>query len=125
MQVYLPEGTLLGTQENRELTATVAGLERAISSRRVVEGMATLCDEDLTLHVDLGGIPGVVPAEDMGVPVDHLLADGRGDIPRVELPMFAPDLSVQYDLQQHVAELVIEVLGAALVDGVDDLIGLL
>ena len=65
MQVYLPEGTLLATPENRELTATVAGLERAISTRRVVEGMATLCDEDLTLHVDLGGIPGVIPAEEV------------------------------------------------------------
>ena len=65
MQNYLPEGTLLETAENREWTSTLAGLERAIGARRIVEGMATLCDEDMNLQVDLGGIRGVIAADEV------------------------------------------------------------
>lgn len=65
MQIYLPEGSLLDTPENRELTATLDGLERARSCCRIVEGVATRCDENLTLHVDLGGIDAIIPAEEV------------------------------------------------------------
>lgn len=65
MQEYFPEGTLLDTAENRELTASLAGLEHAMATRRVVEGLAVRCDEDLTLHVDLGGIHAVIAAEEV------------------------------------------------------------
>ena len=65
MQVYLPEGTLLGTPENYDLTATAAGLERAMAAHRVVEGMAVRCDEDLTLHVDLGALRGEIAADEV------------------------------------------------------------
>ena len=65
MQIYLPEGSLLDTAENRELTATRDGLERAMASCRIVEGVATRCDENLTLHVDLGGLEAIIPAEEV------------------------------------------------------------
>ncbi len=58
---YKPEGYLLSTQENREYTSSLAGLERAAASGKILEGMAILCDSDLTLTVDLGGITGIIP----------------------------------------------------------------
>ena len=64
---YFPEGQLLTTVANRELTSTVAGLERAMESGTIIEGTAVLCDEELTLHVEfpaLTGIRGIIPREE-------------------------------------------------------------
>lgn len=66
MQGYLPEGMLQGTDENRALTQSAAGLERAILNCRIVEGIAALCDGDLSLHVDFGGpVPGLIRREEV------------------------------------------------------------
>ncbi len=59
-----PEGDLLETRTNRELTATLAGLERAMINGTIVEGVATLCDGDLRLHVDLGAAHGIMEPEE-------------------------------------------------------------
>ena len=64
---YLPEGQLLPTLQNRELTSTVAGLERARDTGAIIEGTALLCDSDLNLHVDFSALPGVrgiIPREE-------------------------------------------------------------
>ena len=65
MQAYYPEGLLSETQENRELTASLPALEYAMQNRKVVEGRAVLCDEDLTLHVDFGACRGIMPADEV------------------------------------------------------------
>lgn len=63
-QPYRPEGAYLETAQNRELTASLSGLERAMQEGRIVEGIATLCDENLCLHVDLGCARGkILPDE--------------------------------------------------------------
>ena len=64
---YLPEGQLLTTLRNREFTASLAGLERAMDTGAIIEGTALLCDSEFNLHVDLPALPGV-----------------RGIIPRTE-----------------------------------------
>ena len=56
---YLPEGQLLTTTRNRELTATMAGLERARDTGAIIEGTALLCDSGFRLHVDFPSLPGV------------------------------------------------------------------
>ncbi len=56
---YLPEGQLLATAGNRELTGSPAGLERAMESGAIIEGTATLCDSELNLTVDFPGLSGV------------------------------------------------------------------
>ncbi len=65
MHAYYPEGILSETQENSELTSSLTGLEFAMANRRVVEGRATLCDEDLTLHVDFGSCRGIMPPDEV------------------------------------------------------------
>ena len=61
---YLPEGAILTTARNRDFTATLAGLERAMETGAIIEGTAVLCDSDFNLHVDLpalAGVRGIIP----------------------------------------------------------------
>ena len=64
---YLPEGQLLTTLRNREYTATLSGLERAMDTGAIIEGTVLLCDSDFNLHVDfpaLPGVRGIIPREE-------------------------------------------------------------
>lgn len=61
---YKPEGTLIHTPENRSHTSSLAGLERAMLNGTILEETALLCDSDMNLHFDLGGITGILPREE-------------------------------------------------------------
>ena len=61
---YLPEGARLSTQENREACASLSALERAMNVGTILEGIVTLCDHTLSLHVDVGGYEGIIPREE-------------------------------------------------------------
>lgn len=61
-EVYLPEGGLYSSRENALTLASPAALEKAMKSGRTVEGIVTLCDRDLNLHVDLHCAEGIIPA---------------------------------------------------------------
>ena len=61
---YLPEGLLFDTRANCEALATPATIERAMAQGMILEAPATLCDSDLTLHVDLGCMRGYIPREE-------------------------------------------------------------
>ncbi len=66
--IYVPEGQLLPTVRNRELTSSPEGLERAMETGAIIEGCVTLCDSDLNLHIDfpaLPGIRGILPREEV------------------------------------------------------------
>lgn len=61
---YLPEGQLLHTPRNRELTSSLQGMERAMEGGIIIEGMVILCDSDMNLHVDFPSLPevrGIIP----------------------------------------------------------------
>ena len=62
---YLPEGLLLATAQNREAIASQAGLERAMAQGRILEAPAARCDSDMNLYVDLGGVRGYMPREEV------------------------------------------------------------
>ena len=62
---YLPEGSRVATAENREYITSYQGLERARSEGRILEGIVNMCDSDTyTLHIDLGGIDGIIKREE-------------------------------------------------------------
>ena len=62
MNLYYPEGMLIGTPQNYEYTSSERGLERALERGAILEGVAVLCDHEMNLHVSLGGgIRGVIP----------------------------------------------------------------
>ncbi len=62
MNQYKPEGMLISTFNNHELTSSLKGLERALEKQTILEAPAVLCDHELNLHVALGGgIRGMIP----------------------------------------------------------------
>ena len=70
---YMPEGSRLTTPKNREATATLMGLERAMHTGEILEGMAILCDSSLQLHIDLPQIPhavAVIPRDEVVYSLD-------------------------------------------------------
>ncbi len=69
---FWPEGRLLATQANLSHCATVQSLEQAMESGTVLEGMATLCQPDRSLRVQLGPHVGLIPREEGAIGV----ADG-------------------------------------------------
>ncbi len=71
MNRYLPEGCYIRTHENRELTASAEGLERALLLGKILEAPAVLCDHALALHVSLGGgLRGIIPKEEAQMPAE-------------------------------------------------------
>ena len=66
INTYKPEGMIFGTQRNRELLAMgKAGLERAMSQGIIMESTALLCDSNMNLHVDLRGVTGIIPRDEV------------------------------------------------------------
>ena len=66
INVYKPEGLLGGMARNREILAMGRlGLERAMAQGIILESTALLCDSELNLHVDLYGIKGIIPKDEV------------------------------------------------------------
>ena len=64
-QLYLPEGSRIRSEENREAVATLSALERAIEKESILEGIVTLCDGDMRLHVELPCAEGILEREEV------------------------------------------------------------
>ena len=66
INTYRPEGLIMGSAQNRELLSMGrAGLERAMEKGIIMESTALLCDSDMNLHVDLRGITGIIPKNEV------------------------------------------------------------
>ena len=66
INVYKPEGLLGGMARNREILAMGRlGLERVMAQGIILESTALLCDSELNLHVDLYGIKGIIPTDEV------------------------------------------------------------
>lgn len=61
---YKPEGMLIHTPENRLFLSSPAGLERAMETGAILEESALMCDSGMNLHLDLGGIEGIITREE-------------------------------------------------------------
>lgn len=63
--MYLPEGSLIGTGANTAYTSSLKGLERAMRRGVILEAIATVCNcNDMSLKVDLGFADGIIPKEE-------------------------------------------------------------
>lgn len=62
--IYMPEGSLIHTRQNRECTESLEGLEYAMQNGIILEATAVLCDSSHNLYVDLGDYRGVIPREE-------------------------------------------------------------
>ena len=59
-EIYLPEGELLSLPENREYLSSLPSLERAMREGRILESTVLFCDSSMRLHVELGGLVGIM-----------------------------------------------------------------
>ena len=65
MNQYLPEGNLISTVQNHELTASYKGLEKALEKQIILEAPAILCDHNFNLHISLGAkMRGIIPKDE-------------------------------------------------------------
>ncbi len=62
---YKPEGLLISTPRNAELTSSITGLEYAMTHGIILEGLALLCDEKYSIHVELGCCTGIINREEI------------------------------------------------------------
>lgn len=66
MNKFMPEGSLIATEENYSYLKNLESLERALKDNVNLEANAILCDHKLNLHVDLGeGIKGIIPKDEI------------------------------------------------------------
>ena len=66
INTYKPEGMLSSSSKNREyLYGGRSGLERAMIDGAILESTALLCDGDMNLRIDLHGITGIMPRNEV------------------------------------------------------------
>lgn len=61
MRTFCPEGQLL---KSRKTLLNINEIHDAIKSHEIFEGVATLCDNNYNLIVDMGFIKGIIPKEE-------------------------------------------------------------
>lgn len=94
--MYCPEGALLETAQNRENLSSLTGLERAMRADAIIEGVATLCDEDMCLHVDLHCARGIIEAEETVLCRTGETKKDIAVITRVGKPVACKILGIEY-----------------------------
>lgn len=86
MNEFFPEGSLYLTPENQKALSSLAGLEKAMAEGTLLEAKSTLCDKDLSLVFDLGGIRAILPREEVAVTEGDAPIRDIGVITRVGKP---------------------------------------
>ena len=67
--MYKPEGMPAQAAEAREYYYSPQALEKAAATGKILEGIVTLCDSELSLHVDLGTMKGKIRKEEALLPL--------------------------------------------------------
>ena len=94
---YLPEGSLIGTPENREYISSLQGLERAAMQGKILEATALRCDGNMRLHLDLYGVRGIIEREEAAYCRPGESLKDIAVITRVGKPVCFKVLSVEND----------------------------
>ena len=86
-KTYKPEGYLIDTPRNIELTSSLAGLEYAQAQGIILEAVAMLCDGRYDLHINLGEIEGIIRRSEVAYSRDGSLVKDIAVITRVGKPV--------------------------------------
>ncbi len=70
MERFLPEGALLHTPRNLELTQSIASLRTAAEQELVLEGVAVMCDTAHNLTVQVGEFCGIIPRTEAALGIE-------------------------------------------------------
>lgn len=95
----------MGSAENQEYLSSVSGLEKAMIYGKILEATALLCDSQMRLHLDLGGIEGIIEKEEAVYSQDGSSAKDIAIITRVGKPVCFKVLGIDYHNGTPVARL--------------------
>jgi len=102
---YKPEGARLGSAENREYLSSLQGLEKAMLCGKILEAPVLLCDSKMRLHLDLGGITGIMEKEEVVYSPDGTPVKDIAVITRVGKPVCFKVLGIENQGGKPVARL--------------------
>lgn len=94
--IYCPEGLLIDSKENTEYLSSLDTLERAMLEGKILESTVLLCDSSLTLHLDLGGIRGIIQKEECVWRRDGEALKDIAIITRVGKPVCFKVIGIEY-----------------------------
>lgn len=87
MNKYVPEGKLLGTEENKQNIELIKDFDLSSVTGKIMEARALLCDKEHNLHIDLGSIKGIIPRDECAVGVIGSTVKDIAIISRVNKPV--------------------------------------
>ena len=87
MSLYLPEGFLIKTEENKRALSSFENFKEAFKKGTPLEARALSCDKEHNLHIDFGFIEGIIPRSECAVGIDEGTTRDIAIIARVNKPV--------------------------------------
>ncbi len=87
MKDYHPEGTLIGTEENKKYMINSSALYTAQSLEVILEANVVMCDAEHNLIVDLGIMRGIIPRDEGAIGIKEGTTRDIALISRVGRPV--------------------------------------
>ena len=87
MSLYLPEGFLIKTEENKKALSSFENFKEAYQKGIPIEARALSCDKEHNLHIDFGFIEGIIPRSECAVGIDEGTTRDIAIIARVNKPV--------------------------------------
>ena len=95
------------------------------SIQLVGDGIATLllAFDRLPIRKDLRHALGFSLTENVRMTMDHFSANAVGDLTKCRTPLLLLEPCVKHDLEKRIAQLLLQKVGVAVINGLDDLVG--
>lgn len=87
MTRYYPEGVIYETKQNKRSISCAATLRECFFEGRILEAKANLCDGEHNLHVDLGGMKGIIPRKECALGIAEGTTKDIAIVSRVNKPV--------------------------------------
>lgn len=97
MKKYLPEGYIYETNSNKEAIKNLNALEVSFKENTVIEAIATMCDAEHNLIVDLNGIKGIIPRKEGAIGISDGSVRDIAIISKVGKPVCSVITNITYD----------------------------
>lgn len=87
MSKFLPEGSLINTEENQVFTSSLEKLKEAFARQKILEAKALVCDREHNLRLKLGGFNAIIPREEGAIGIKDGSVRDIAVISRVNRPV--------------------------------------
>lgn len=94
---FYPEGKIIDSADNKASLSSLSSLEDAMSSEKILEARAVMCDSKHNLIVDLGCMKGVIPRDEAALGIREGTMRDIGILSRVNHPVSFVVKGFDYD----------------------------